>query len=223
MSTKNIEGLDEMRDSLRVTAASVQERAIELEKEVRQRRRKMVEDDQHAEIVRRLLAQDHVDHLDVLREEHAQLDGILGNTPEPTKPPASSEDEVDEDEPTAVRRRVPTPAPEPTPVQTEPEPEQHHCCHGHDTVVHDRPVRVINVWGVRNWSVLQWLLAVLGLIVFLAISVNTTGVFDDVNTDWLHDTLVVLWVVLMSVFGFFAGGLIGALIDERHRSPQVTT
>jgi hypothetical protein len=167
------------------------------------------------------LAQRHViDQREVLAEEESQLANPLGTTtadkPESTQPPASSEEEVDEDEPTPVRRRVPTPAPEPT-------QEQHRCCHEHETVVHDRPVRVINVWGVRNWSVLQWLLAVLGLIVFLAISVNTTGVFDDVNTDWLHDTLVMLWVVLMSVFGFFAGGLIGALIDERHSSHQVTT
>jgi hypothetical protein len=148
-----------------------------------------------------------------LTEERNQLAGTV---------PPSSDDRDDEPpapaEPPVVERPA-APAPEPT-VEREvvvEEPPAHQPTCAHDTVVREPVVvqqRPAHVMNVRNWAWLQWLLAALGAFGFLMLSVHTTGAFDPVKTDWFRDTLVVLYIVFMTVFGFFLGGLIGSLIDE---------
>lgn len=67
----------------------------------------------------------------------------------------------------------------------------------------------------RSW--MQWVCAFIGALVALVISLNTRDWFAglaDVNgtPNWLFRAG---WIVAVTAAGFFGGGLIGSLIDER--------
>jgi hypothetical protein len=68
-----------------------------------------------------------------------------------------------------------------------------------------------NVVDPRNWSIVAKILSGLGLIVGIVVAALSKGMYDDIH-GFGHGLLVVFWFVCVAAFGFYAFGLLGALI-----------
>ena len=117
------------------------------------------------------------------------------------------------------------PAPEPTATAEEPEPPaESKSVSDNDEKVDKTPapkpkkdeptkvVKVTHVTNVRDWTGIQWLLAVIGAIIALLIASATRGVFGDID-GIARGTLVFFWFVFVTLTGFFGGGLLGTFIN----------
>jgi hypothetical protein len=79
----------------------------------------------------------------------------------------------------------------------------------------------VNVWNPRDWSVLQWIMAFIGLIIGMLIARLTYHpVWDDI-TGVGHNVAVFFWFVAIMGACFFAGGLLGSRLGRK--SAAVTT
>lgn len=73
--------------------------------------------------------------------------------------------------------------------------------------------RVVDIIDVRRWTGMQWVLAILGIIIGLVVANVTYDMYDDIN-GFGRGLLVTLWFVFVAGFGFFLGGYIGSYVDR---------
>lgn len=74
--------------------------------------------------------------------------------------------------------------------------------------------RVIEYIDVRQWNWVQWVCAVVLGIIALRIGIQTNnwpGYIENSDPEFFFE---LFWIVLITAFGFFAGGWIGSLIDD---------
>lgn len=142
-----------------------------------------------------------------LLEEGEQLSAILSRfnqPPTPAQPASTAPATTPPAQPTVVPPIVQQTPVTPTVVQP--------------VIVAPAATPVVqNAANPRHWSWMQWFCAVIGAFVALLISLNTrdwfAGLADVHGTpDWFFRAG---WIVAVTVTGFFGGGLIGSLIDER--------
>jgi hypothetical protein len=157
----------------------------------------------HAAIVARLRTQHRDDQLaavseelDTIEEEHGKLSGVLNGRPvDPAPAPADP----------APQPIVVDPAADPRPVIVVPAPTQ---------VITTPPaaVRERSTYHPRNWTLLAWLLAILGLIAAWWIT----------GANWdkpFHDSWGSFFIWFgSSLVGSSIGGLLGQLIANRQQN-----
>ncbi|HWT55838.1 MAG TPA: hypothetical protein VN031_02275 [Candidatus Microsaccharimonas sp.] len=194
MSTKNIKDLSELLEAAEKADAAIAEnatsRAQELLKEQREAEKRHEKAVKAAEIRARARAQLLQDESAVRDEEAAQLNNILGNGV------ASSQSAPVAAQP-AAPAQVDDPVDPPTSVQPSVAPA---------------PAAKPAI-DPRNWGWLAWLLAVAGFVVCLIIALVIGAPHAHQHAvQWVVN---ILWYIGLMGVGFFAGGLIGCLLDEQ--------
>jgi hypothetical protein len=82
-----------------------------------------------------------------------------------------------------------------------------------------QPVVHVNHVHVANWRVLAWIIACIGLAVFIVLAVLTDSWLDEVDA-WASAPAWISWVygAAVSLIGFFGGGALGSVIENRERA-----
>jgi hypothetical protein len=213
MSTEGLKGVEALRAAIHESADDVKAQAKATDKEARRIEKQKRIDAEAAAIAARRLEQEHLDELEKLDHKAAQQAYMLtGSRPDdtpaqpapasvpqpPVAPPAQGGD---------TQRQPPVPHNDPSHFVPgfEPPPQQPPA---HTTV---------NVLNVRRWTRVQWTTAGVGLVVAFLVWLFTwhpilgAGHIHGDGRAWT----ALLWLVILLFTGFFGGGWIGSMIDER--------
>ncbi|MEK7602959.1 MAG: hypothetical protein AAB459_01810 [Patescibacteria group bacterium] len=190
MTAKNVkEGVAARRVSNRVIAGDTRTRAQELAEALLALEAEQRNDERDDEIARRVSAAVFNEEREPLTEEAGQVAGFLGVTPS-TSAPAP----VD----------TPTP-PAPTPTTTTPVA----------VVAPDAAPRCPSRLDPHHWGFLGWLFAIIGAIIGAVVASNTWSPLVDDISGFGRGLLTTMWWIGLIGFGFFGGGALGCLIDDR--------
>ena len=201
MSVRNITDIPQARDLLTTTAKGVRER-VEAAKAESLALDKTETD---VKIGAAAVLQGIADDREPLIEEIGQLQGIL--------------DSIRSAAPAVV---TPEPAPAPLPVPAPPAPAPEPAA---DDLLAQEPAPGLEGprfnANPRHWSLLQWLLAILGLFIGALVARITVGLVFWVANDpaaWIKTILGTVWYLGWIGVGFFGGGLIGYHLQNRRRN-----
>ncbi len=201
MSVRNIKQLPQTRGMLVATAKQVRERVAAVQAESLA----LAVAETDVRIGTAAVLQSIEDDRTPLDEEIGQLQAIL-NTIRPAAPVVVVPEPAPEPAPAPVPEPAPAPVPEPAAddlLAQEPAPGP------------EGPRFNANP---RHWSLLQWLLAILGLFIGALVAKMTVEIlFWIANnpTAWIKDVLGTIWYVGWIGVGLFSGGLIG--FRRQHR------
>ena len=222
MSVRNITDIPQARDLLTTTAKGVRER-VEAAKAESLALDKTETD---VKIGAAAVLQGIADDREPLIEEIGQLQGILDSirsaapavvTPEPAPAPLPVPAP-----PAPAPEPEPEPAPAPLPVPAPPAPAPEPAA---DDLLAQEPAPGLEGprfnANPRHWSLLQWLLAILGLFIGALVARITVGLVFWVANDpaaWIKTILGTVWYLGWIGVGFFGGGLIGYHLQNRRRN-----
>lgn len=208
MSTDRFREIHDATATLNAQAArEIREEADRLQRELAASLRRARQHEENDAIVARLHQQTETDTQVPLIERARQASHILGTAPEqPVTPPPAGEGDTaqlpgnlryNEDRP---ERRPSTAGANATANAT----------------ANANATATANVLDVRRWTRLQWVLAVIGLLIGVVVARATYDpMWSNVHNDGWHTLLVLLWFLALMAAGFFTGGWVGSLIDER--------
>ncbi len=193
MTTENITGIDALREQINAAAEQVRSRAHLIDEEATHLQRQRQKDAVDAAIAARLIDQAHIDALAGIDEEAGQLANILA---------------------------VVQPAP------AAPDNNDHGHDHSHDddddddelapaaqTVV----INNTNHYNPTSWSWVQWIGALIGFVIALAIWSNWPEFPGrNLNEGLLRNLVNFFWFVAHAAAGFFIGGRLGAFFDSNN-------
>lgn len=210
MSTKHVDlSLDAVIEAAREAKQKNDARLQELEDRQASADEALTEDLEALGVVVRGVQQRHEDASESLQHDLAQARRMAGVAPvsepeqvegsQPDFPPAPPEPTEEEQEDLQVFQ---PPTEEPRSVSTPVETDEHKS----RTVVE----------RVQDFTVLQWVLAVIGAFIGLWIGVNTK--IDGNATGFMAAVLNFFWCIGLVIGGFGLGGLIGHMLNERRGS-----
>lgn len=234
MITKNVNGINAVRASNKLTADSVRERNQEVIANVDEINRQMAEDLENAAIATRAIEQEVADKLALASEEAAQLYFIAtGKRPEDVAPaepltaPVAAEATPEPTPPLTTDEPAP-PAPPAEPVQTAPtavlEPQEEIGLPVAQIVTEHH----YHYFDPRGWEGRRLLFAIILGLLGLFIGIRTVGwVVSDWNNNWWPWFVVTvqiifgfIWVVAWTNVGFFGGSLLGDSIGRHDTRVQ---
>lgn len=191
MTTENLdqELIDNLQAAMNAAAGNVRMRTHEITAQVNERNARRVQDARDAAIAARLVDQRHADGNAADMEEARQLARILGL--DVGDQAGNDQPDPDNGQPTGQPAQLPPPAPAVPARRT----------------LGDR-------MDPRGFSPVQWLLALLGLLVGLLVARFT---WEDVVEDldgFVRAVIATIWWLGIMGIGFFGGGLLGSFIDE---------
>jgi len=191
MSMQNVEGFDELMTGLLTLEANLRKRGKDLEAQDAGQARQAI----GLAAAEQRLREDR----QATAEEAAQIEEVRARAEQLLNPPAPPAD--------AATEEVPAPDTEVVVETPEGDPTQEQNVHVHTNVF----ITFIN-W-VRGFTLLQWVLALIGMLVGLRIGLVTDDFGDATGTA--RTVIQVVWVTGLTILGFGLGGWIGSLIERR--------
>lgn len=194
MSTEHIR---EEAEAARKTLGQLARRAAARHREVQRELEGLATEEDNVLVGARGALRAIEDDRQVVVEELGQLVEILDA-------PGDADNQVEPEVPIFVQPRPEEPAPEPisTPAPADDE---------HDD---DSDVVIINYWNPQTWSGIQWLLAIIGLMVGLMVASATWDNLVNGINGFGRGLISTAWWLALSGLGFFGGGFIGSLFNR---------
>jgi hypothetical protein len=191
MTMKNVEGTDDAREVLGTLADNVRARA-EVASDLL---RGLVIEATDVNIGARAALRAIDDEVEVLTEEAQQLAQVVRHEPPAAPPPAAAPAPPVVVQPQAVPVVIAPAADPPTVVGGAPTPEP------------NEP----GFWHLRSWSILQWIMAIVGALIGLLVASQTNGFehFHGLGRGFF----AAAWFIVLIIAGFGIGGVVGFLLD----------
>lgn len=208
MSTEHIR---EEAEAARRTLGQLARRVGERRRDVRRELQGLETETDHVLIGARGALRAIDDDREVALEELDQLDEIFDGPDEPEVPaPTPPGPLTPPPAPPWVPPVPPTPPVDDGPVIIAPPPVDDGDDEPDDIVV------IRRWWNIRDWSGVQWFLAVIGLILAIIVARFTWEplVGDDI-VGFARGAIATIWWIALMGLGFFGGGFIGSFFNRQ--------
>lgn len=126
------------------------------------------------------------------------------------------EPEEEEEQPAAPQTPPTEPTPPPAPP-TESAPDPIPFNQDEDEEPEEpEPTRAVSIVDVRQWRGVQWIGAVIGLVIALILwSSWPEWPGRNIDTEWVNSLVNFTWFIALAGVGFFGGAIVGTWLEER--------